>query len=89
MKIDVYDSYALISDGTQFHFDVLVPEGVIGKAQQYATEWLKEIGICDADITLEQCSFCHSESVTPEIEQQLVLNGYFILQMEGCPSPIF
>ena len=89
MKIDVFDTYVTHPDGNIMHFDVLLPEGSSNdKAAHYAMEWLKEMGIQSDDISLNRCSYCHSETAYPEIETTLKTKGYFILQMEGCPAPV-
>ena len=90
MQLDVYDSYARTADGTLMHFDVLVPRGHTRDPHDYAARWLNEIGARDTEVSLELCRFCHSEnSASPEIERGIARDGYFILQMEGCPSPIY
>ena len=90
MQINIYDTYVRTPDGNQMHFDVLTPDLSPGKARKFATEWLGSIGLPDTEISLERCQFCHAEnSATPEIEREIADRGYFILQMEGCPSPIF
>ncbi len=74
------------------HFDVFLPVGCGAhcdeKAADYARTWLHSIGMKSGKIKLEQCRYCHSQAVTPEIRTQLEQQGYFILQMEGRPSPI-
>lgn len=89
MNVDVYDTHAHTTDGQVLHFDVLLPSGSGERALEYAREWLQSIGIGIDRITLDQCRFCHSEAATPEVQRQLESKGYFILQMEGCPAPIF
>ncbi len=71
------------------HFDVLLLQGGTEQdAERYAIEWLKSIRVQTDSILLDKCSFCHSETACPEIEQAVSVDGYAILQMEGCPSPI-
>ena len=90
MQLDVYDTYARTADGTLMHFDVLVPKEQTQDPHLYATQWLDNLGISDNQVSLELCRFCHSESsVNPEIERRIARDGYFILQMEGCPSPAY
>jgi len=57
-------------------------------AEKYAVQWLESIGVQTDNIHLDRCSFCHSETAYPEIEQAISARGYAILQMEGCPSPV-
>lgn len=90
MKIDIFDTYVTHQDGKTMHFDVLLPQSSTSEiAVKYAMQWLKEIGIQSEDIKLNKCSYCHSESSTPEIDASLTTQGYAIFQMEGCPAPIF
>ena len=86
MQVDVYDTYATTADGHRMHFDVLVPQGEGARAAEYARRWLDQIGIQGGEVSLNRCNFCHTESVTPEVESCLNNDGYFILQMEGCPA---
>ena len=90
MNVDVYDSYALADDGHRMHFDVLLPASRDardeGKAADVARVWLRSIGMDPDRMRLEQCRYCHSETVRPEVSARLAKQGYFILPMEGCPS---
>lgn len=89
MLLDVFDTYVTRSDGVTMHFDVLMPAGSqCDSARVVALRWLNSIGETEQNITQQSCRYCHSETATPEIEQHLNSNGYFILQMEGCPSPV-
>ncbi len=90
MKIDVFDTYVTLQDSSRMHFDILVPAGAEQQqARQFATTWLNEMGIVTDSIQLDECRYCHSEAAHPEIEHSLTSKGYAVLQMEGCPSPIF
>jgi len=87
MKIDVYDSYAH-SNGRLMHFDVFVETGVsASKALEYGKRWLAGIGENGDALENSRCNFCHTEAANPEVERMIKQNGYFILQMEGCPAP--
>jgi hypothetical protein len=37
-------------------------------------------------VTLEECRFCHSETVSEEVEIEIMTNGYFIAKIQGCPK---
>jgi heterodisulfide reductase subunit B len=52
----------------------------------FAKEWLKSIGENDVKVTTEECRFCHTQSVSEEVEIEIMTNGYFIAKMEGCPE---
>ena len=88
MKIDVYDSYAK-SDGRLLHFDVFVQSGTSSqKALEYGKQWLKSIRESPDSLDQSRCNFCHSEIANPEVERTINQQGYFVLQMEGCPAPV-
>jgi len=88
MNIDVHDTYARTVEGDLLHFDVLVEQGAGKQALRYAEEWLKGIRREANNINQENCRFCHTETATPEIQKDIDVQGFFIIQMEGCPSPI-
>jgi len=89
MKLDVFDTYVTQGNGEQMHFDVLLPQGgTQQQAETYAIQWLESIGVRTNNIHLDKCNFCHSEAANPEIEHAISINGYAILQLEGCPSPV-
>lgn len=90
MNVDVFDTYVTLPDSSQMHFDILVPEGgAQHEALGFAKAWLNEVGIATDSIQLDKCRFCHSQAAHPEIEHSLTSKGYAVLQMEGCPAPIF
>ncbi|MDH3204639.1 MAG: DUF2024 family protein [Nitrosopumilus sp.] len=39
-----------------------------------------------AKITTEECKFCHTQSVSEDIEIEIMTNRYFVAKMEGCPK---
>ncbi len=88
MNIDVFDTHVTTADGRRLHFDVLLPPGQQDHASRYAKEWLKSINIEAEHIRQESCRYCHSEVAHPDIERRIEIDGYFIYQMEGCPSPV-
>ena len=90
MQLEIYNTYARGSDGGLMHFDVLVPAGT-GQAiaREKATQWLDSVGLTANLIRLDSCDFCHVEEATPEYDRLVNHQGYAILQMDGCPSPIY
>jgi hypothetical protein len=86
MGFHVFDTYVKSKNGQIMHFDVITDKKDIEKAIAFAKEWLKNIGEGDAKITTEECRFCHTQSVSEEIEIEIMTNGYFISKMEGCPE---
>lgn len=88
MKIDVFDSYATANDGRLMHFDVFVETGTSPDvAFEYGQQWLKSIGESPEGLKQSHCNFCHTEAANPEIAKHIEQHQYFILQMEGCPTP--
>ena len=86
MGFHVFDTYVKSKNGHVMHFDVITDKNNIEKAITFAKEWLKSIGENDAKVTTEECRFCHTQSVSEEIEIEIMTNGYFIAKMEGCPE---
>jgi len=86
MDFHVFDTYVKAKDGHTMHFDVITDSKETETAISYAKNWLVTIGEENAKVTLEECRFCHSQSVPEEIEIEIMTNGYFISKMEGCPQ---
>ncbi len=86
MGFHVFDTYVKSKNGHVMHFDVITDKNDTEKAITFAKEWLKSIGENDAKVTIEECRFCHTQSVSEEIEIEIMTNGYFIAKMEGCPE---
>jgi len=86
MGFHVFDTYVKSKNGHVMHFDVITDKNDTEKAITFAKEWLKNIGENDAKVTTEECRFCHTQSVSEEIEIEIMTNGYFIAKMEGCPE---
>ena len=85
MDFHVFDTYVKARDGHTIHFDVVTDNTNTEKVISFAKEWLKSIGEEDAKVTTEECRFCHTQSVSEDIEIEIMTNGYFISKMEGCP----
>ena len=73
-------------DGHTMHFDVITDKKETEKAIEYAKKWLKTIDEVESRVTLEECHFCHAESVPEDVEIEIMTSGYFISKMEGCPN---
>ena len=90
MEVDVYDTYAKSKQGHTIHFDVLVPRGTgVDQAFAHAQKWLAEIGENAQGLDQSRCNFCHAEQARPHVQADIQKQGYHILQMEGCPKPVF
>lgn len=89
MRIDVYDSYAKSSEGHDMHFDVFVESGTSAEiALNYGRAWLKSVGEPGDGLKQSRCNYCHTETANPNVQNSVEREGFFILQMEGCPQPI-
>ena len=86
MDFHVFDTYVKAKDGHTMHFDVVSDKNGTEKAISFAKEWLKTIGEESAMITTNECKFCHTQSVSEDMEIEIMTNGYFIAKMEGCPE---
>ena len=86
MDFHVFDTYVKAKDGRTMHFDVVTDKSNTEKAISFAKEWLKSIGEESAKVTTEECKFCHTQSVSEDMEIEIMTNGYFISKMEGCPE---
>ena len=86
MNFHVFDTYVKAKDGHTMHFDVITDNNNTEKANSFAKEWLKIIKEDSAKVTSEECKFCHTESVSEDVEIEIMTNGYFISKMDGCPQ---
>lgn len=86
MGFHVFDTYVKSKEGHIMHFDVITDKNNIENAITFAKEWLNSVGEKDAMVTTKECRFCHTQSVSEEIEIEIMTNGYFIAKMEGCPK---
>ncbi len=86
MDFHVFDTYVKAKDGHTMHFDVVTDINDTTKAISFAKEWLNLVGEETAEVTTEECKFCHTQSVPEDLEIEIMTNGYFISKMEGCPE---
>ncbi len=86
MNFHVFDTYVKAKNGHTIHFDVITDNNNTEKAISFAKEWLKSINEDSAKITTEECRFCHTQSVSEDVEIEIMTNGYFISKMDGCPQ---
>lgn len=85
MEIFVYDTYVKAKDGHTMHFDVILDKQDYDKALEYGKKWLESIGEGEAQMSTNECRFCHSQNAPDAIEIEINANGYYIQKMEGCP----
>jgi len=85
MKVKIYDTHVNTKDA-YYHFDVVAKEASQTEIERYAKEYLKAIGVSDADITQECCQFCHEELANQGAIDAIERRGYYIIPMQGCPK---
>lgn len=85
MEIFVYDTYVKAKDGHTMHFDVITDKQDYDKVLEYGRTWLKSVGEGEAEMSTNECKFCHSQSAPNAVEVEINTSGYFIQKMEGCP----
>ena len=70
------------------HFDIIVPEEVKDAAAiyMYGKKHLEAIGEPPAELSTEQCQFCHIETPSEDIIQAIGGKGFYILEMEDIPT---
>ena len=86
MDFHVFDTYVKANDGHTMHFDVITDKKNNEEAIAFAKEWLRSINENDSIVTSEECKFCHSESVSEDVEIEIMTNGYYIVKMKRCPK---
>lgn len=82
MELQVFDTYAKLSDGKTNHIDILMPDGKSkDEAIKCGIEYLESQGLKDFTLTSEECRFCHIASASEEQEKSVKEKGYAIIQM--------
>lgn len=86
MKVAVWDTYVTKKDGVIMHFDILAPENIKDTTliYNYGKEYLKTKGQEGQPLTSKECKFCHVETLSPNWEEKINKQGYFIIEMENC-----
>lgn len=81
MNIHVYDTHVHTQSGEYLHFDVLVNDQNVPHVERYANAYLSSLGIEKGAVKQGRCQFCHSEIATPEVQAQIIKQGYCILPL--------
>ena len=86
MQISVYDTYVQRPDGARMHFDILVPSEMSDRETilQYGRTYLTAKGLPPTGLKAEKCNYCHMESASTEVEQEIAESGFAIIEMEHC-----
>lgn len=86
MKVAVWDTYVNKADGTVMHFDIIAPSEIKDEEtiHKYGKEYLKIKEQSAQLLTAKECTFCHIESASEEMESAIKQKGYYIIEMQGC-----
>lgn len=86
MKIAVWDTYVTRKDGKIMHFDILVDENNhdAEKVFEHGKNYLKSVSQEGQPLTSKECQFCHIEKAPEAIENEILKNGFSIIEMENC-----
>jgi hypothetical protein len=86
MQVAVWDTYVTKTDGKIMHFDIIVPQNVIDEKVIYTfgKDYLQSKHQGGQGLTTKECSFCHIEKATTEMEISIQRKGYYIIEMENC-----
>jgi Domain of unknown function (DUF2024) len=86
MKISVYDTYVQRPDGRRMHFDILVPSDQQGieSILKFGHRYLAAKGLPQDILKAEKCNYCHVESASAVVEQEIASTGFAIIEMENC-----
>ena len=88
MQVAVWDTYVTKKDGTIMHFDIIVPAVIKDPViiYGYGQKYLLSKGQENRLLNSKECKFCHEEITKPQIEDEIISNGYYIIEMENCNS---
>jgi hypothetical protein len=86
MKVAVWDTYVTRKDGKVMHFDILVDENTTDTKQvfEYGKSYLKTVLQDGQPLTSNECRFCYIDKAPADIENQILKNGFSIIEMENC-----
>lgn len=86
MKVSVWDTYVKRDDGNVMHFDILVSSDVTDEQTvfKFGNLYLKSKSVTDYQLSTKECRFCHIEEAGEAIENQILTEGYVIIEMENC-----
>jgi Domain of unknown function (DUF2024) len=86
MTIAVWDTYVTKKDGSIMHFDIIAPAEI--KEEQiiytFGKDYLLSKKQDGQPLAAKECSFCHTEAATAEMEAAIAAKGYYIIEMQNC-----
>ena len=86
MQVSVWDTYVTKKDGTIMHFDIIAPDFIKDEKIIYAygKEYLLSRNQENLLLTSNECTFCHIEKASIEMELSIKQKGFYILEMQNC-----
>jgi hypothetical protein len=86
MKVAVWDTYVTKADGVIMNFDIIVPESETDPEiiYGYGQDYLKSKEMNDYPLTSNHCTFCHVETATDVMLDDIKQKGYYILELKNC-----
>lgn len=86
MQVAVWDTYVTKKDGSIMHFDIIAPDHIKDEEiiHTFGKDYLLSKNQQDQPLTPKECSFCHIENATAEMELSIQLKGYYIIEMQNC-----
>ena len=85
MKVAVYDTHVTKNDGGVMHFDIVVPDGLsYEKVIEFGKAYLKGAGQERQPLSAKECAFCHIEQASPAVNESIRIQGFHIIEMDGC-----
>lgn len=86
MRVSVWDTYVKRADGKVMHFDILVPSTITNAhaIYNYGHKYLSSKPFQTKSLTSKECRFCHMETAPENIEEAILKEGYYIIEMENC-----
>jgi hypothetical protein len=86
MQVAVWDTYVTKKDGTVMHFDIIAPVDIKDETviHTFGKDYLESVNQQDQPMTAKECSFCHIEKATAEMELSVLQKGFYIIEMQNC-----
>lgn len=86
MKVAVWDTYVTRKDGKIMHFDILVDENTddANTVYEFGRTYLKSVLQEGQPLSSNECRFCHIDKAPDEVENEILKNGFSIIEMENC-----
>ncbi|MGB4845724.1 MAG: DUF2024 family protein [Ferruginibacter sp.] len=86
MKVAVWDTYVTRKDESIMHFDIIAPADIRDEKiiHTFGKEYLQSRNEQGQPLTAKECSFCHIEQATVEMEMSIRQKGYYIIEMQNC-----